>query len=225
MAFGGLEAIDVSHEFHPQGLERLAQPFPGGEIAAQAARHENASKETASRQSRVQLLGPLFEQLALGLADLQRRGVAEMAEVVEVVVEAFEFCEQNAKRSSAKRRFAVGGALHRLAISERMCDASDPGDPLRHDDRLIGRTSFEARLHAAVLEEEPRLVVDDVLADIKEHEFRGFDDIGANRSERQLLDVFGFDARQVAFAPCRRAVQDNCAPLAGGDAPSCRTSG
>jgi len=156
VAFGGLEAIDVSHKLYPQSLERLSLPFAGGQITAQATRHENASKETASCQPCVHLLGPLFEQLALGLADLQRRSVAEMAEVMEVVVEAFEFCEQNAKRSSAKRRFTVGGALYRLTISERMCNASDPGDPLRHDNRLIGRTSLEARLHPAVLEEEPR---------------------------------------------------------------------
>jgi hypothetical protein len=79
VAFGGLEAIDVSHELHPQGLERLTQPFPGREITAQATRRENASKETASRQPRVQVLGPFFEQLALGLADLQSRSVAEVA--------------------------------------------------------------------------------------------------------------------------------------------------
>jgi len=52
--------------------------------------------------------------------------------------------------------------------------------------------------------------VDDVLADIEEHEFRGFDDIGANRPERQQLDVLGFDAWQVAFAPCRQGDEDNC---------------
>ena len=46
--------------------------------------------------------------------------MAEMAEVVQVIVEPLEFREQYAKRPGPNRGFAAGGALDRLAISERM---------------------------------------------------------------------------------------------------------
>ena len=102
------------------------------------------------------LLGPLLEQLALGFADLERSHMAEMAKVVELVVNAFQLRQENAKRSGANRRLAIRGALHGLAIGERMCNGSNRGDPLCHHDTLIRRTAFEA-----MLEEESRLIVDD----------------------------------------------------------------
>ena len=149
MAFGRFEAVDVSDEFHSQGFQRFAKPFVGGEIAAQAAWHEQASQEAASRQPRVQLLGPLLEQLALGFADLQRRRMAEMAEVMEMVVKAFQLRQENAKRSGANRRLAVRGALHGLAIGERMRDGSNarrPAPPRRPLDSANGlRSTFPSR--------------------------------------------------------------------------------
>ena len=195
MAFGSFEAVDVSDEFHSEGFQRFAKPLVGGEIAAQATRREQASQKPASCQPRVQLLGSLLKQLALGFADLERCRMAEMTEVVEMVVKALQLRQEDTKRSGANRRLAVCGALHCLTIGERMRDGSNRRDPLRHDDRLIRRTAFEARFHPAMLEEESRLIVDDVLPDIEEREFRGLEDVGANGSERQSLDVFGFDGR------------------------------
>ena len=105
--------------------------MPGARSRRSPPGDENAAKEAASRQPRVQLLGLLFEKLALGLADLQRRGMAEMSEIVEVIVEPFELREQNAKRSSANGRFAASGALDGLTISERVGDAFRPRRPAR----------------------------------------------------------------------------------------------
>jgi hypothetical protein len=116
-----------------------------------------------------------------------------MAEVVQVIVEAFEFREQYAKRSGPNRDIAVRGALDRLAKSERVTDRSDARNPLRHDDGVTRQAAVETSLHAPMLEEEPRLIMEDVLADIEKREFRRLDDIRANGSEWQPLDILGVD--------------------------------
>lgn len=79
-----------------------------------------------------------------------------------------------------------------------MRDRADAGDALGQDDAAPRVQAFESLLHAAVLEKEMRLVVEDVLADVEEGELRRFQHIGAHRAERQSLHVAGTDFRQSA---------------------------
>ena len=53
-----------------------------------------------------------------------------------------------------------------------MRDRPDRGDTLRSHHGALRIRSLEARLHSTVLEKEPRLIVEDVLPDIEEREFR-----------------------------------------------------
>src|ERR1700733_12819039 len=103
-----------------RGLKRLAQPRARRKIPTQSARDEDTAEKAASSQPGVELLGPLLEKLALRLADLQRRRVAQMSEIVEVIVEPFEFGEQNAERSGANGRLAACCTFDGLAISKRV---------------------------------------------------------------------------------------------------------
>ena len=66
-----------------------------------------------------------------------------------------------------------------------------------------------------MLEEEPRLIMEDVLADIEEREFRGLDDIRANGSEWQPLDILRVDDRQMMSAVHWRMFEEILAVASG----------
>ena len=52
--------------------------------------------------------------------------MAEMAEIVQVIVEPLELREQNAQRPGANGRLAAGRTLDCLTVSERVSDRSHP---------------------------------------------------------------------------------------------------
>ena len=74
-----------------------------------------------------------------------------------------------------------------------MPDGSHGGHALGRDHRPPRVRALKAALHASVLEEEPRLVMDDMLADVDERELGQLEHIGPDRPERQKLDVDGVD--------------------------------
>jgi hypothetical protein len=87
-----------------------------------------------------------------------------------------------------------------------MCERADTGDPFGYDDSVIRPLSLEARFHSTMFEEETRLIVDDAFADVEKRELSGFHDVGADGSEWKLLDIAGFDCREVCSA-IRREMQ------------------
>ena len=114
-----------------QPLERVAQPGFGIEVAPQAARDQQAAQEAAAGQPRVDLLGLLFEQLALRLADLERgrvgrggRGSADGCKAAPAPPAA------SAAASARGGTTQPAACLDRLAVGERVRDAADAGDPL-----------------------------------------------------------------------------------------------
>ena len=176
--------------------EVLLQPFQLGtkplvrrQITTKPTNGENAAQKPATGQPRIELLGALFKQPAFRLSDLERRRVTEMAEIMQMVVKAFHFRQQRAQKKSARRNAAVGGGFDGLAIGERVRHAANAGNALRENDGAIRRQSLEAFLHAAMLEEQTRLIVQNCLADIKENEFRRLDDIGSHWPKRKKLHV------------------------------------
>ncbi len=112
MAVGVGQPIGIGVDFGAQRGERVGEPILGRQIAAQPAGDQQAAQKAAAGQPRIQLLQPLLEQFALGLADLERRRVRQMAEVMQVVVEAFQFRQQ--ARASHRAR---GGGEHSEAAS------------------------------------------------------------------------------------------------------------
>src|SRR5580692_858291 len=78
-----------------------------------------------------------------------------------------------------------------------MRDRPDRGDTLGSHHGALRIRPLEARLHPAVLEKEPRLIVNDVLPNIKERELRGFHNVGTNRPKGKLLDIAGVHMRQM----------------------------
>src|SRR5271155_3987617 len=93
----------------------------------------------------------------------------------------------------------MSGLLHRLAERECMGKAADPRDPLRQNHRVGERASLKTLLNAAMLEEELRVKVDYVLADIEEDQLRRLDDVGAHRPEWQSLDLGAGYLRKAAL--------------------------
>ena len=81
---------------------------------------------------------------ALRFSDLERRRMAQMAEVVEVIVDALHFRQEHAQRVGPDRDVAVGGPLDGFAIGQRMSDGSDRGDALGRDYRPLGVRALEA---------------------------------------------------------------------------------
>ena len=69
-----------------------------------------------------------------------------------------------------------------------MRHAADTGYAFGEHCRRRGQT-LEPFLHAAMLEEQARLVVQDCLTDVIEEKFGRLEHVGADRAERQLLDV------------------------------------
>ena len=85
-----------------------------------------------------------------------------------------------------------------------MSKAADAGDPLGQNHRMGKRAPLEALLHAAMLEEELRMEMEDVLADVEEDQLRRFDHVGAHRPERQSLHVGAVDLRKAALGRLER---------------------
>ena len=100
--------------------------------------------------------------------------MAEVAEVVQVVVEPLELGDENPERLRPLGRLAARRAFDRLAISQGVRNRPDARDTLGDHDGAFRIRAFEAALHPAVLEKEPRLIVDDVLPDVEKGEFRRF---------------------------------------------------
>ena len=204
MAVGVLQHRGIDRGLRAQALQFAAQPRSRIEVATQAAGHQQTAQEAASGQLPVDLLGALLEQLALGLADLERGRAREMAKIVEMVIEPLELREERAQHAGALRHVTERGLFDRLAESESVGEAPDPGDPLRENGRVRERAALEALLHAAMLEEQLRMEMQDVLADIEENELHRFDHVGADRSERQPLHVRALDLRQRALGGLER---------------------
>ena len=77
---------DIGDKLFSEALERVAEPLPRVKVAPQPSGGQHAAKEAAAGQPRVELLRGFFEQLALRLAHLERRRMAEVTKVVQVVV-------------------------------------------------------------------------------------------------------------------------------------------
>ncbi len=166
------------------------------EVAAQTARSEQAAQEPAPGEPAVDLLEPLLEQLALGLPHLERGGVGQVPEVVQVVVQPLQFGQQHPEEPRAPRNLGAGGGLDGLAVAERMGDAAHPGDALREHHRRVRVAALEKLLQAAVLEEQPRPVVQDLLADVAEQELGRLHHVGPHRTEGQHLHVGALHLQQ-----------------------------
>ena len=123
---------------------------------------------------------------------------------MQVVVDALQLGERRTQQARPFGHRAAGGLFHRLAEGQRMREAADAGDPLGERRRLGKRQPLEALLHAAMLEEELRVKVEDVLADIEERELGQLDDVGPHRPERQLLHVRPDDLGNRAVAGGKR---------------------
>ena len=114
-----------------------------------------------------------------------------------MVVEPLELCEQDPQSLGAGWNLAAGRALDGLAERKRVADRADGRNTFGDYDGVVRPRSLEAHFHPAMLEEQARLIVDDVLADIEEREFSGFQHVGSDRAERKLLDVARLDRRKV----------------------------
>ena len=76
-----------------------------------------------------------------------------------------------------------------------MRHAADARHALGQNDAACRLKALEPLLHAAMLEEQPRMIVQDRLTDVEEQKLGRLDHIGAHRTERQQLHV-GLGARQ-----------------------------
>ena len=90
MTVAVFEPVDIFCDIFAQRLERVAQPRLWMQIAAKAAGLQQAAEKAASGELAVDLLGAFLQELALCFPHLERRCVTEMAEVVQVVVQALQ---------------------------------------------------------------------------------------------------------------------------------------
>ena len=158
------------------------------QITAQATRYQHPAQEPAARQPPL-ICFPALPATFPAPHQPERRRVAQMAEIMEVIVYTFQLRQQHAQPPGAQRNSAVGSRLHSLAIGQSVRNAADGRNTFRENDAMKRVLSFEPLLHAAMLVEQMRLVVQNLLTDIEEGEFRRFQHVGAHRSERQHLHV------------------------------------
>ena len=134
VAVGALQHGRVGGHVLAQFFQLLAEPRLRNQVAAQPARNEQPAQEAAPGQPSVDLLGALLEQLSLGIADLQRRRIRQVPEIVQVVVETFELGQQRAQQKRAPRHGAAGRMLDGLAEGKTVREAADAGDALGEHD-------------------------------------------------------------------------------------------
>src|SRR5579871_6336444 len=103
MAVGAFQHRRIAADLPAQPIELVTQPRLRIKIAAQTARNQQISQKPAAGQTAVDLFDALFEKHALGLADFQGRRVGEMAKIVQMVVETFEFGTERAQQPGARR--------------------------------------------------------------------------------------------------------------------------
>ena len=77
----------------------------------------------------------------------------------------------------------------RLAVSECMRHAANAGYPFGQHCSARRFEAFEPFLHAAMLEEQLRMIMNDSFAEIEEHELGRLKYVGAHRAKRQQLHV------------------------------------
>src|SRR5271169_1851287 len=161
MAVGVGQPMGIAVDLWAQGLERIAEPVLRLQITAQASRDQHAAQKPAAGQARVQLFDPLLKQFSLGLADLERRRVGKVAEIVKVVVEPLQLRQQHAQPLGTRRHGASGGRLDGLAVGEGMRQTADAGYSLGQHYSRTRYQALEPLFHTAMLEEQAWLVVQD----------------------------------------------------------------
>ena len=166
------------------------------EFAPDPARPEHVAQEPASARPCIDLLGQLFEQLPLRFADLERRRMAQVAEVVQMIVDALKLGRDDPEPLGPPGDVASRRILHRLHIRQRLREAVDARHPLGQQRGRAARHAFELLLDPAMLEKQVRVIVENPLADVVEDELRGFEHVGAHGPERQKLHMLARHGRQ-----------------------------
>jgi hypothetical protein len=108
---------------------------------------------------------------------------------MQVIVEPLHLGQNHAQETRAWRHAANSCRFHRLTISQRVRNAADARDALGQHHAAFGAKPLEALLHAAMLEEQPRVIMQDRLAEVVEQKLGGFDHVGAHWAERQQLHI------------------------------------
>ncbi len=206
VAAGVFQALQIAVDLVIDAVERLVQTRDV-EVAAQAAGGDEPAQKAAAGESAVDLLHPLFQQMAFGLTDLERGGLGQMAEVMQMVVQTLQLGQDDAQIAGARRWAPAHGALHSLGKCQRMRHRVDTAHALGQHRARRQRGAFKAPFHRPVLVEQPRVIVQDAFADVEKQKLRRLDDVGPHRAERQTLDVrplhLRHDGRQRRIVSCR----------------------
>ena len=115
---------------------------------------------------------------------------ADRRDVVEVVPDAFELEQDRCGRGRARRRGEAERVLARLRVGDAVGDGARGAGPCRRTRAPSASVApSAARSRPAVLVEQPRVEVEDAVADDVEAEVAGLDDTGVDRADRDLVGV------------------------------------
>src|SRR5256885_876480 len=127
-----------------------ANTAPGAARAGDAAGHEGAGEQRMAGQPRVEPQQPLAQPEAVRVAEGVARVVHDHADVADMVVEALQLEQHDAKPQGALRRVTARQRLQRLAERQRVTDARVAGDALGELRRAGQRQRLEELLRALV---------------------------------------------------------------------------
>ena len=95
--------------------------------------------------------------------------------------------------------------LDRLRVGQGVGDGAHAAGPLHDRQRAPEGAALGELLEAAMDEAQPRVEVEDPLADRREAEVAGLDDAGVDRADRQLVDALALDLERHEVALGDRA--------------------
>ena len=135
----------------------------------------------------------LPERQSPGLGEAEADVVAERADVGDVVVDALELKKERPELGRFLVKLDPTGLLDGQAVGEVVADRAVSRDALGERDGRLNVASLEEPLDAPVHEPQPRLHLEDRLADDRESEVPGLDEAGVDRTDGDLVDAGAFD--------------------------------
>ncbi len=154
-----------------------------------AAEGDGVEQEAVAADRPVDPLRPLLERREGHRPRREPDPRADLADVVEVVVEPLQLEEQGAGAAKGRARPQAGGLLGGLRAGHAVGHRAGAAGVAQHVDELREGAPLGQALEVAVLVEEAGVEMDDALADRVEAEMARLDDARVDGADGDLVDV------------------------------------
>ena len=114
---------------------------------------------------------------------------ADCCDVVEVVPGSLELEQDRSRTSELRGRRQPERLFAGVCVRDPVCDGAGRAGASDERGALVERPAFGGTLEPSVLVEEPRVELEDQVADDVEAEVAGFDHPGVNRPDCHLIGI------------------------------------